>query len=680
MWQPLYENKWLQPICRLFKAIPLAQGSPKEALRALRNARTELEQGHLVCIFPEGELTTTSHVKPFERGVEAIRRGQESTPVIPVYLDGLWGHPLSRRGGGSWRAWLTALRKPVTVFVGEPITGKISAEQMYQRVLELGTAAAEHRKAEDMTLAMQFIRAAKRNWRRTAIADSTGKQLTYGETLTAALLLKRRVAAACEGSANIGLLLPSSAGGALANIAVTLAGKTAVNLNFTAGEEAMRHAVAACGITTIISSRAFLEKVKLPELPGLLFLEDVLPLFTAMDKAMAWASARWLRARRLAERTSPGDIAAIIFSSGSTGTPKGVMLSHWNLISNAEATGDVYSVGREDCMLGVLPLFHSFGYTYGLWFPLLHGFKAVFHANPTDAKTIGELAAAHRPTLFLSTPTFCMSYLRKCTREQFASIRHLLVGAERLRPKLAAAFQERFGITLVEGYGCTEMGPAVSVNVNDDRKTGFKAGSVGRPLPRISFRIVDPETFAPLAAGQTGLLLVNGPSRMIGYLHDAERTAQAMHDGYYATGDLAFVDEDGFLHIGDRLSRFSKIGGEMVPHLKIEETIDELLHGRSSAVTGIPDEQRGERLAVLYTQADVTPAALWHRLNETSLPKLWVPKQENIYLVEAIPVLGTGKVDLRGVKRMAQELAAGRKPGASTGEALVGAPEDLSAN
>ncbi len=664
MWQPLYENKWLNPVCRLFKTIPLAQGSPKEALRALRNARTELEQGQLVCVFPEGELTTTSHVKPFERGVEIILRGQQSTPVVPVYLDGLWGHPLSRRSGGSWRAWLRALRKPITVFVGEPMinmpgeTGKISAEQMYQRVLELGTAAAEQRKTKDTTLGLQFIRAAKRNWSRAAIADSTGKLMSYGETLTAALLLKRRVVAACGGSANVGLLFPSSVGGALANIAMTLAGKTAVNLNFTAGEEAMRHAVSTCGITTILSSRAFLEKAKLPELPGLLFLEDVLPSFTAANKAIAWASARWLPARRLAESASPDDIAAIIFSSGSTGTPKGVMLSHWNLISNAQATGDVYSVGTDDCMLGVLPLFHSFGYTYGLWFPLLHGFKAVFHANPTDAKTIGELSASHRPTLFLSTPTFCMSYLRKCTREQFASIRHLLVGAERLRPKLAAAFQERFGITLVEGYGCTEMGPAVSVNVNDDRNTGFKVGSVGRPLPHISLRIVDPETFAPLAAGETGLLLVNGPSRMIGYLHDAERTAQAMHDGYYVTGDLAFVDEDGFLHIGDRLSRFSKIGGEMVPHLKIEETIEEVLHGCSPVVTGIPDEQRGERLAVLYTQADVSPADLWRRLNETALPKLWIPKQENVYRVESIPVLGTGKLDLRGVRRMAEELAA----------------------
>ena len=333
------------------------------------------------------------------------------------------------------------------------------------------------------------------------------------------------------------------------------------------------------------------------------------------------------------------------------------MLSHWNLIANAEATGEVYSVDRTDCMLSALPFFHSFGYTYGLWFPLIHGFKAVFHSNPTDAKTIGELAAAHGPTLFLSTPTFCLSYLRKCTREQFASIRHLLVGAERLRPNVAAAFEERFGVTLLEGYGCTEMGPAVSVNVGNREGRGFKAGSVGRPLPRVSLKIVDPETFAPLAAGETGLLLVNGPSRMIGYLGDPERTAQACHGGYYVTGDLAFIDDEGFLHIGDRLSRFSKIAGEMVPHLKIEEVIDEILQSRSCVVTGIPDDQRGERLAVLYTNVDVTPAELWKRLADTDLPRLWIPKKENIYPVDSIPTLGTGKLDLRGAKSKAIELS-----------------------
>jgi acyl-[acyl-carrier-protein]-phospholipid O-acyltransferase/long-chain-fatty-acid--[acyl-carrier-protein] ligase len=655
MWQPLYESKWLNPFCRLLYAIPIPTHS-KESLRALRNARTELEKGSLVCIFPEGEITRTSHVKPFERGVDVITRGIDSTPVIPVYLDGLWGHAFSLKGGRPFASRLK-LRHEVTVYVGNPITGDVSSAHLHQRVLELGTQAAECRKNASSTLSHRFVSAAKRQWSSVAIADSTGKQLTFGQALTAALLLKKWIAAHCAASHSIGLLFPSSVGGALANLGVTLAGKTAVNLNFTTGEEGMAYAIEKCGISTILSSRAFLEKAKLRELPGTVFLEDLLAAFTPASKALTMAAARMLPTRTLAGTAKPDDPAAVIFSSGSTGTPKGVMLSHWNLLANVDATAQVYSVDQTDCMLGVLPFFHSFGYTYTLWFPLLQGFKAVFHPNPTDAKAIGELAGAHHPTLFLSTPTFCLGYLRKCTREQLGSIRYLLVGAEKLRPALVASFEEKFGVTPLEGYGCTEMGPVVSVNVTNHERSAYKPGTAGRPLPYVSLRIVDPETMAPLPAGDTGLLLVNGPSRMLGYLGDPERTAQALVDGYYSTGDLACVDSDGFLHIVDRLARFSKIAGEMVPHLKIEETIHEILGDQPCVVIGIPDDQRGERLALLYTQPDIAPAQIWQRLSETELPKLWIPKRENIYLVDAIPSLGTGKLDLRGAKAKAVELA-----------------------
>jgi acyl-[acyl-carrier-protein]-phospholipid O-acyltransferase / long-chain-fatty-acid--[acyl-carrier-protein] ligase len=655
MWQPLYESKWLNPFCRLLYAIPIPTHS-KESLRALRNARTELEKGSLVAIFPEGEITRTSHVKPFERGVDVITRGIDSTPVIPVYLDGLWGHALSLKGGRPFSSRLK-LRHEVTVYVGKPITGDVSSAHLHQRVLELGTQAAKCRKSASSTLSHRLITAAKRQWSSIAIADSTGKQLSFGETLTAALLLKKWINAHCAGSGSVGLLLPSSVGGALANLGVTLSGKTAVNLNFTAGEEGMAHAISQCGISTILSSRAFLEKAKLPERPGTVYIEDVFATFTGASKALTMAVARLLPAGILAGATKPDDVAAVIFSSGSTGMPKGVMLSHWNLLANADATAQVYSVDHTDCMLGVLPFFHSFGYTYTLWFPLLQGFKAVFHPNPTDAKAIGELAGEHHPTLFLSTPTFCLGYLRKCTREQLGSIRYLLVGAEKLRPALVKSFEEKFGVTPLEGYGCTEMGPVVSVNVTNHERSAYKPGTAGRPLPYVSLNIVDPETMIPVAAGETGLLLVNGPSRMLGYLNDPERTAQSLVDGDYNTGDLACIDSDGFLQIVDRLARFSKIAGEMVPHLKIEETIHEILGEQPCAVIGIPDEQRGERLTLLYTQPEITAVELWQRLSETSLPRLWIPKRENIYLVDAIPSLGTGKLDLRGAKAKAIELA-----------------------
>ncbi|MBV9769418.1 MAG: AMP-binding protein [Bryobacterales bacterium] len=656
MWRQLYENKWLHWFSRILYAIPIATNSPKESLRALRNARTELENGMLVGVFPEGGITRTSHVNPFERGVNVITRGLDTIPIVPVYLDGLWGHSLSLRGGHVFASPLS-LRHPVTVYIGQPITGNVDAEHLHQRVLELGTQAVEYRKRPAGTLSHRFVAAAKRNWSSTAVADSTGKQLTFGRTLTAALLLKKWILRNCPESRCVGLLLPSSVGGALANLGVTLAGKTAVNLNFTAGEEAMLHAVEKCEVSTILSSRVFLEKAKLPNLPGTVFLEDLLPTFTAASKILTMAAARLLPVRHLAGTARSGDLAAIIFSSGSTGTPKGVMLSHWNSIANIDAAAEVYSVYRTDCMLGVLPFFHSFGYTYTLWFPLVQGFKAVFHPNPNEAKAIGELAGAHAATLFLSTPTFCSGYVRKCTREQFQSLRYMIVGAEKLRPALVQAFEEKFGVTPLEGYGCTEMGPVVSVNVIDKEHSAYKPGTAGRPLPGVSLRIVDPETLAPLSAGETGLLLVSGPSRMIGYLDDPERTAQSLVDGFYSTGDLACVDSEGFLQIVDRLARFSKIAGEMVPHLKIEEKIQEIFGDKPCVVVGIPDEQRGERLALLYTDQDTTPTGLWQRLSASGLPRLWVPKRENMYPVESIPLLGTGKLDLYGARIRAIELA-----------------------
>jgi len=332
----------------------------------------------------------------------------------------------------------------------------------------------------------------------------------------------------------------------------------------------------------------------------------------------------------------------------------------------------VFWLGPEDRIIGVLPFFHSFGFTVTIWLPLISGCGVAYHANPIDAKVIGEMVEKYKGTLLLSTPTFCVGYARKCTREQFKSLRYVLVGAEKLRESVRKTFEEAFGLELLEGYGCTEMSPVVAVNApgyeaGRDSQVGSKAGTVGHPLPGVAVKLVDPETMEDLADNQEGLLLVRGANRMIGYLGQPELTKAAFHtslpsatsnETWYKTGDLAVIDDEGFVRITDRLSRFSKIGGEMVPHLKIEEAIHDLFEDCACAVTGIPDERRGERLALLFLRVDIEPAELWRRLSETDLPKLWVPKRENIYRVESLPTLGTGKADLRGIRAMAVELAA----------------------
>ena len=286
------------------------------------------------------------------------------------------------------------------------------------------------------------------------------------------------------------------------------------------------------------------------------------------------------------------------------------MLTHYNIASNVEQVGQMFMFDRHDRLLGVLPFFHSFGFTVTLWLPAALGVSVVYHPSPLDLAAISEVVRDYRVTFLMSTPTFLQAYVRRCSPEDFGSLQFVVAGAEKLPERLAAAFEDRFGIRPLEGYGTTECSPVVSVNTRDFRAPGFrqvgaKRGRIGHPLPGVSVRIVDPDTREPLAAGTPGLLLVRGPNVMLGYLGKAEKTAEVLQDGWYVTGDIAEEDEDGFLTITDRLSRFSKIGGEMVPHIKVEEQLHELAGATDQVlvVTAVPDGKKGERLVVLHTLA-----------------------------------------------------------------------------
>jgi acyl-[acyl-carrier-protein]-phospholipid O-acyltransferase/long-chain-fatty-acid--[acyl-carrier-protein] ligase len=508
------------------------------------------------------------------------------------------------------------------------------------------------------TLGSRVLHTAKRNWSSFCMADSTGRELTFGRALVGSLLLARAIRRLAPDDRLIGLLLPASVGGALANIAATFAGKIPVNLNFTAGRDAMAAAIERCDIAAILTSHAFLKKAGLAPMPGMFFLEDLLHDTSTISKAAMLAAARLLPApiveRLFISGADPHALAAIIFSSGSTGVPKGVMLTHHNVLANIDAATELFKLTPDDVVLGVLPFFHSFGFTVTLWLPLVVGFGAAYHPNPTDAKTIGELAARYKATLLISTPTFCASYVRKCLPEQFAHLRLAIVGAERLREPIAAAFKDKFGVELTEGYGCTEMAPVVAVNVPGEGIADARRGTVGRPLPGISAMVVDPETGEGPLIGREGLLLVNGPNRMLGYLGEPDLTTQAFRDGWYVTGDIATIDDAGFIRITDRLSRFSKIAGEMVPHMKVEEQLQSLLRDTHvCVVTAVPDPVKGERLVALHTDPDLAVQDVWEQLSRSDLPKLWVPKREDFRFVESIPTLGTGKVDLRAVRQFA---------------------------
>ncbi len=668
-----YERWYLKPFLRALRAIPISgTGGPRLLLRALRDAGEALDKGDLVCLFAEGEISRMGSTLPFRRGLQRIVKGR-SARIVPAHLDRVYGGLLSARQGRV-RWWPTRVPCPVTVSFGEAVDNTTAPEEVRRRVDLLAERAFRLRARELRPVHHAFVRQVRRApWRR-ALADTQGRQLSRLSALTAAVVLARRLRTAWAGQQRVGILLPPSIGGALTALAASLAGRVAVPLNYTVGAAALLSSMRQAELRTVVTSRAFLERMPLvipPEVEVLL-LEDVLAHTGRLERLRAAVSALllpvgWLeRACGAARAVVNTDTAVVIFSSGSTGEPKGIELTHANVQANCDGIAQVIPLEHEDRLVGVLPLFHSFG-NMALWYGLQQGASLVFHGNPLDAAAVGDLVARHGATILLATPTFLQLYLRRCEPGQFGSLRVVLTGAEKLTEALADAFADRFGIRPVQGYGCTECSPVVAVSTPGYRASGFyqagsRRGSVGRPLPGVAVHIVDPETKRLLPVGEAGLVLVRGPNVMRGYLGRDDLTAAALHDGCYVTGDIGRLDEDGFLFLTDRLSRFSKIGGEMVPHGTVEEHLQECSgrEERAFAVCGVPDTKKGERLMALTTLGADELQPVLQQLGTRGLPPLFVPRAEQFVHVDALPLLGTGKLDLRRVKELCLEATATR--------------------
>ncbi len=535
-------------------------------------------------------------------------------------------------------------------------------------------------------LAYEILKGLKKHGANTRIIDGLDEsELRYDKLLAASIAFSKQIVKLTD-KKRVGIILPPGKGGLVANLAVLFAGKIPVNLNFTAGEATIQSCIQQADLDRFITAGTFIEKMNTfawPSEEKLILLDKVLPPLKM--KIAFWllvtklSSAEMIAKKIGIPRKGGHDEAVLLFTSGSSGTPKGVVLSHRNLLANVNQFGSRIDLRSDDKVLGCLPLFHSFGSTVTMWYPIIEGVNLVTYPSPLDTPRLTELIHKYSISLLLATPTFLRGYLRRATKEQLASLKLVITGAEKLPLNVAESFQRRFGQSVFEGYGLTETSPVTNINLpdldqniedHDDSATddvdeytanqgeaipNHRQGSVGLFIPGVAVKITDPETFAPLPLYSSGMIWLKGPNIFEKYLNMPEKTADVIINGWFMTGDIGRIDEDGFLYIEGRLSRFSKIAGEMVPHETVEAAINQVLEigedTRKIAIVGVPDEAKGEVL-VLLSCDKINITDLRPKLKAAGIAPLWYPKK--IVKVNEIPILASGKLDIKGCEEIAR--------------------------
>jgi acyl-[acyl-carrier-protein]-phospholipid O-acyltransferase/long-chain-fatty-acid--[acyl-carrier-protein] ligase len=662
--QEFYHRPLLKPLLRTIGCIPI---DTRHARSAIKAATEQLAAGEVVCLFPEGQLTRSGTLLRLRRGYELIAQ-HANAPVVPVWLDRLWGSIFSFQGGKFFAKWPREIPYRVSVAFGKPLEpAAADLATLREQLLKLGEFCYSRRPLLDRHLAEACVRGLKRRRFSTAVIDGLDRtELSRAKLLGAAAALSRFLRKQFA-DRRIAIVLPASKGSTVANLAVAIADKVPVDLNFTMGRAANEFCCRRAELHVVITATAFMERLKdFPWPERVLKLDELMPRLKSQILfwwIMSIFCPTWILLRLLQiPKTGGHSEASLLFTSGSTGDPKGVVLSHRNIVGNVSQFREMLDATKEDAILASLPFFHSFGATVTLWYPAMEGVRIVTYPNPLEVAKNAALIERYKLTLLLATPTFLRGYLRKVEPQQLRSLRLIITGAEKLPLDLAKAFEERFQQRVFEGYGLTETSPVVSTNLPDPKpKRGEKVqpssrlGSVGKMAPGIAAEIRNPETDAKVSLHDTGMIWFRGVNIFEGYLDDPERTAAVLHDGWLKTGDVGRFDEDGFLYIEGRLSRFSKIGGEMVPHESVENKIVDVLglagkDERLIAIMGVQDEAKGEAL-VLLSAFDVDLAQLRDKLRDAGLPNLWIPKK--VCRVNAIPVLASGKLDLRKCQELA---------------------------
>lgn len=602
-----------------------------------------------------------------------------NAPVIPIHLEQPKGSNFTIRKKGVFSRNIINNKTHWYIFAGKALTTLEEAKKIKSEIQDLSVKAAEVTYNDLPLVHIGFALQALRTPEKPCFPDNVNPKLNlnYGKALVAVSCLGNQLCHELKDEKTVGVWLPNSTGSALTNIALGTIGKISVNLNYTASIGILEHCIKKSGVKTIITAKRFTSKVNWPEIQGirLIYLEDIMQKISPTQKALTFLASKILPPNMFikiilkAHQPHPDDTLTIIFSSGSTGNPKGVMLTYKNITSNAWSTIKGADVDFTDCLLGALPFFHSFGYTVSMWTPIQVGASIVYQPDPRQARDIGAACKSYQCTAYLSTATFLRFCLKKSEPDDFKSLRILICGAEKLPIQLAKDFEFKFGILPLEGYGCTELSPVVCINKGDIRLPGGTilgqmAGSIGQIIPGVSIKIVDPDTLDNLLPNNEGMVLATGANVMKGYLDDPEKTASVIKDGWYITGDMGKINLESYVTLTGRLSRFAKIGGEMVPLERLEDELHDLLESseRICAVTCVPDISRGERIIVLFLPSilasfDIDVKTWIKKLSSKGLPNLWIPSEKDFHPVTDLPVLGSGKLDLASLKAKALEIA-----------------------
>ena len=683
-------NLWyLKPLMKFFGCIPISSSNSKESLRLVNQA---LKNGDVVCLFPEGAISRTGSLGVFRTGYERVVNNEDGSviegKIVPFYLHGLWGSRLSRAHSKKLRKNThRGLRRNISVTFGQALPMDTPAAKLKQKVFELSYQAWQHQTAHAGSLPLCWLQSALAQASDVSVIDSNGQKFTNRKLVAVTTAFARKIAQ-LDNSQNIGLVLPASSAGVIANMAVLLKGKTTVNLNYTTSVTAVQSGIENAQIKTVLTSEKFVKRLMAKGINveamlqgiNVVYLEQLKNQISKVTFVTAYLATYLLPAKAFyalwGKRVDINSTAAILFSSGSEGTPKGVMLSHANFIANIRQISDVLRTQEDEVVMGSLPPFHSFGLTVTTFLPLVEGVPVICHPDPTDVVNIAKAVSKYNATFLCATATFLRLYTRnkKVQPLMLESLRTIVAGAEKLPVQVRQDFKDKFNKEVFEGYGTTETTPVASVNMRDQLdqsnwrvQVGNKAGTVGMPVPGGAFRIVDPVTMENLGTDQDGLILISGNQVMLGYLNSPEQTANVLIklDGrpWYKTGDKGHLDADGFLTIVDRYSRFAKIGGEMISLSAVEQCIEESLTHEfikdettqkvECLTVNLPDEKKGEKI-VLLCNVVITLKQLKQAMLAGDANPLMVPS--SVFHLEQLPKLGSGKSDFASAKKLALSL------------------------